>query len=144
MMNGTSMDTVNALYVPSEVIISMSIMSGDYHHEKSMKEILKFYHDHVLNGDSDRLQLVLHRDIEMNAAQNRNHGMSLMDRRRTDYVGFFDIDDVMHPQRVAILYHIFRGNSEHIDLLFHSFIINRECQESHIQLDYLPIFHAES
>lgn len=57
---------------------------------------------------------IITREDERNQAQNRNQGAS---RIGTDYVSFFDADDVMHPQRLeTILDNVFED-----DIILHSY-----------------------
>merc|ERR1719242_895375 len=136
--------TSNTLYYPSEVIISMSLPLQFQVYEENLTQILDEYRSNYLDHSELRLRMSVHQNQTMNAAQNRNHGMSLIDHTVTDYVGFFDIDDIMHPQRIAILHHVFSGNAQHIDFMFHSFIMSQHCRDRHIEHDYLKDFEAIS
>eukprot|EP01083_Nonionella_stella_P074825 203085_1 len=129
------------LYFPSEVIISMSIMPPEYDkYEEDMDDILKYYWDNILQDDKTRLQMIYHHNITMNAAQNRNFGLNQINYNITEFIGFFDIDDVMHPQRISILYHVLNGNTNDIDFIFHSFTINEDCKHDHLHQEYLHAF----
>lgn len=64
-------------------------------------------------GYSFPLTIITREDIR-NQSQNRNEGAALVG---TDYVSFFDADDVMHPQRV----HYLRAYMPQTDLLLHSY-----------------------
>merc|ERR1712130_169721 len=93
-------------------------------------------------NDKNRLKMIYHRNVTMNAAQNRNFGLSKINYSITDYVGFFDVDDIMHPQRIGILYHALNGNKDDIDFLFHSFVMQKNCKDTNIAHDYLKDFRA--
>ena len=54
------------------------------------------------------------REGDYNQAQNRNEGIRHID---TDYVTFFDADDVMHPQRIELI----RKYMNDTDLILHSY-----------------------
>jgi glycosyltransferase involved in cell wall biosynthesis len=57
-----------------------------------------------------------------NAAQNRNMAISkLMDM---DYITLIDADDIMHPQRIEILLHVFE--QEDIDIILHNFLLEKK------------------
>lgn len=53
-------------------------------------------------------------------AQNKNFGARLIN---TDIITFFDADDIMHPQRIEIIYNGFIKNTN-MKLLIHSLCIN--------------------
>jgi hypothetical protein len=55
-----------------------------------------------------------------NTAQNKNFGSKLIN---TDIISYFDADDIMHPQRIEIIYNAFTLNP-HIKLFLHSLRIN--------------------
>jgi len=60
---------------------------------------------------------IITREEEYNQAQNRNKGAKYI---QTDYVTFFDADDVMHPQRIELI----RKYMADTDILFHSFRVD--------------------
>eukprot|EP01084_Bolivina_argentea_P037459 69301_1 len=125
----TNITEYNIIYFPSEVIISMSITPEYYGHINNISEIFNFYINKFLSGNTARLKIFYHYNITMNAAQNRNYGLSKIDYNISKYIGFFDMDDIMHPQRIGIIYNILDNNINNIDFLFHSFIMNRYCKE---------------
>ena len=55
-----------------------------------------------------------------NQAQNRNYGAKLIN---TDIISFIDADDIMHPQRIEIIYNILNKHKS-TKLLLHSFKYN--------------------
>lgn len=70
--------------------------------------------------------LIVTREGAFNAAENRNYGSNLL---QTDVVSFFDADDVMHPQRIEILFKAMKD----ADIALHSFIMLDERFEPSIQ-----------
>lgn len=54
------------------------------------------------------------REGDYNQAQNRNEGTRHIN---TDFITFFDADDVMHPQRIQLI----RQHMNDIDILLHSY-----------------------
>ena len=138
----STMNNNNHIYYPSEVIISMSIMPEFYKYENNLTNTLNLYIRKYLNNDKSRLKMIYHYNKTMNAAQNRNFGISQIDETRSEYIGMFDIDDIMHPQRTAILYHILNGNKHEIDFIFHAFIMHKGCKDKEIDVDYLKNFRS--
>ena len=132
----------NHIYYPSEVIISMSIMPEFYKYENNLTNTLNLYIKKYLNNDKSRLKMIYHYNKTMNAAQNRNFGILQIDETRSEYIGMFDIDDIMHPQRTSILYHILNGNKNEIDFIFHAFIMHKGCKDKQINVDYLKNFRS--
>merc|ERR1712154_548275 len=132
----------NNIYYPSELIISMSIMPNYYQYKQNLSETINYYQSKFLdtNNGELRLKMIYHDNVTMNAAENRNFGLSQINYSITDYVGFFDLDDIMHPQRMGILYYILNGNKNNIDFIFHSFLMNKKCKNKNIDLDYLEDF----
>lgn len=62
-------------------------------------------HDMPYSPDVYSFPLLIHTHSEKkNAAQNRNYGASLL---TTDIISFIDADDIMHPQRIEIIYDSF-------------------------------------
>jgi len=59
------------------------------------------------------------REDERNQAQNRNQGASVIG---TDFITFFDADDVMHPQRIELIQR-YISNS---DILLHGYKIDEK------------------
>lgn len=57
---------------------------------------------------------IITREGAFNSAENRNYGGNLL---QTDAVSFFDADDIMHPQRIDILF----WASQTADIVLHSF-----------------------
>jgi len=129
------------VYYPSEVIISMSIMPPFYAYKSNLTQIIHYYISNHLNHDKSRLRIIYHHNKTMNAAQNRNFGISQINDTRSKYIALFDIDDIMHPQRIAVLHHVLNANDEDIDLLFHSFIMHKTCRLREIFLNYLTGFN---
>ena len=63
-----------------------------------------------------------------NAAQNRNIAGKwlLQDEEHIDYITFMDADDIMHPQRIEILVHVFQTYNP--DIILHNFLLGgKEC-----------------
>lgn len=92
----------NQTRLPDMVIVSCSSSEGSdiLYKEDDYKFPLKIY------THSERL----------NAAQNRNFGSRQIN---TDIISYFDCDDIMHPQRVEIIYKAFIQYPE-MKLLIHS------------------------
>ena len=132
--------SLTALYFPSEVIISMSISAEYYQYEEEANDILHYYISTILKQQKYRLRIFYHHNITMNAAQNRNFGLSQIDYSVSQYIGFFDMDDIMHPQRIGILHHVLNANANEMDMVFHSFSMHKECKEDDIEHDYLNDF----
>lgn len=57
------------------------------------------------------------REDERNQAQNRNQGASVIG---TDFISFFDADDIMHPQRIASIAEVM----PQVDIVLHSFTMD--------------------
>jgi hypothetical protein len=62
------------------------------------------------------LEIITRIDVR-NQAENRNQGSACMD---TEFVSYFDADDVMHPQRIETICKYIRN----ADILLHSFKID--------------------
>lgn len=68
---------------------------------------------------------IVTREDERNQAENRNQGSAMIG---TDFISFFDADDVMHPQRLEIV----RKSIANADILLHGFQVDAPIF-SHIQ-----------
>ena len=55
-----------------------------------------------------------------NTAQNKNYGSRIVG---TDIISYFDADDIMHPQRIEVIFNVFMKNSN-LKLLLHSLKLN--------------------
>jgi len=62
------------------------------------------------------LEIITRTDVR-NQAENRNQGTACMD---TEFVSYFDADDVMHPQRIEMICKYIRNT----DILLHSFKVD--------------------
>lgn len=65
------------------------------------------------------LKIYTHRE-KRNISENKNFGTRLIN---TDIVVYFDADDIMHPQRIEIIYNGFIKNPN-MKLLLHSYRLN--------------------
>jgi glycosyltransferase involved in cell wall biosynthesis len=89
--------------IPNQVVVSCSSTSLDEINFNTSK--YPFPLEFIINKD------------RKNAAENRNIAAS---RLKTDFITFFDADDVMHPQRIEIIYNCFINYKTNV--ILHNFI----------------------
>lgn len=58
---------------------------------------------------------IITRETSHNSAENRNYGSDMLN---TDAITFFDADDIMHPQRIEILFEALKDS----DVVLHSYM----------------------
>ena len=123
------------VYFPSEIVISMSISTNNTNDQSTIMQNvnnIKTKYQTLFGKYLHKLEIYFHLGKRLNSAQNRNVGISKLDPHVTKYISFFDIDDIMHPQRIGIMYKILNHNTEKIDLLFHSYINHIGCKNTNL------------
>ncbi len=60
-------------------------------------------------------------------AQNRNFAYAQTDSSLSEHISNFDVDDIMHPQRIEILQSLF-DLFPHVDVFYHNFYMNTQCE----------------
>lgn len=100
----------------------------------SCSSTISFLNPYSSNKYSFPLHIVFHSE-KKNAAENRNIAASYL---TTDIITFIDADDIMHPQRLAVIETCFTRYS-HIAILMHN--CKMEPTEPFEHYDNLDTFH---